>query len=400
MSNKLFEGIRVIDFGNQVAGPLASAMMADFGAEVIKVEKPGFGDESRNAGPYVDGEGLNFIWLNRGKKSIALDVKSPGGKEIFMDLLKTADVLIEGARPGVMARLGLSWEDLHPIFPRLIMCSASGFGQTGPYREFPGYDMIAQAVSGLMYINGYPDKGPLRIGPSVCDYDCAHNCFGAISAALYYREKTGRGQYIDLSIAECGLAMNDHIPSGFINTNMKRSGEHNAILGPYGIFNGKCGSVALAAINPKFWSALCNLIGRQDLLDDQELADPGIRARDPALSRIVTAIEAWMDTYDDIVEVEKLIQGAGIPCARIKSLVELENDPHFLERGDIVDIPTPKLSVESVRGHGEHIHFSETPAVIGPAPLLDEHKDHVLNDILGYSAEKQQELAAKGAFGK
>jgi len=399
MSNKLFEGIRAIDFGNQVSGPLSTAMLADFGAEVIKVEKPGFGDESRNAGPYVDGEGMNFIWLNRGKKSLALDVKSPGGKEVFLDLLRNADVLVESMRPGVMARLGLSWEILHPMFPRLIMCSASGFGQTGPYKDLPGYDMIAQAVSGLMYINGYPDKNPLRIGPSVCDYDCAHNCFGAISAALYYREKTGRGQHIDLSIAECGVAINDHIPGGFVNPEMTRSGNHNAILGPYGIFSGKCGSIALAAINPKFWGALCNLIGRMDMLENPDLSDPGVRARDPALSIVVEAIEKWICTFDDIAEVERLIQDAGIPCARIKTLKDLENDPHFLERGDIVDIPTPKLSVPSIRAHGEHIHFSETPAVIGPAPLLDEHRNYVLGELLGYSKEKLQELTAQGAFG-
>lgn len=396
---KLFEGIRVIDFGNNVAGPLAGAMLADFGADVIKVEKPVLGDDSHGFTPYVDGKSITNLWLNRGKRSIVLDVKNPEGKRLFKELLKTADVLIESFKPGVMDRLGLGWKSLHAEFPRLIMYSASAFGQDGPNKDLPGYDMIAQAVSGLIDTTGYADLPAVKIGPSICDYACAYNGFGAISAALFYRERTGIAQHIDISLAECGLAMNDHVEMAVADPNLRRNGNHHVLLGPYGIFNCKTGSIVIAALNPKLWEILCNLTGHPELVHDPDLSVSGMRADPKFLPRVIEMIEGWLDTLPSIEEAQRILREAGIPCAKITRLNELQYDEHFIQRGMVVDFPTPQLSVPSFKARGQHIHMSETPAEVKPGPEINEHAEEILQDILGYDTTAIQGLIAKGAFG-
>ena len=399
MSKKMFDGVRVVDFGNNVAGPLAAAMLADFGADVIKVEKPGLGDDSHEIMPYVEGVSITNLWLNRGKRSIVLDIKNPVGKNLFMELLATADVIIETFKPGVMKRLGLSWEDLHPVFPRLIMFSASAFGQYGPYKDIPGYDMIAQAASGLIDTNGYADLPAVKIGPSICDYSCAYNGFGAIAGALYYREKSGEGQYIDISLAECGLAMNDHTELGIIDSTVHRSGNHHVIIGPYGIFNANNDSIALAALNPKLWTSLCNLMGKPELIDSPGFKTSGERAKPENRERLVEIIESWLCSLHSIDEAESLLREAGIPCAKITKIKDLQNDKHFIERNMIIDFPTPQLSVPNVKTRGEQIHMSATPAIIGPGPSLNQHGDEILKTVLGYSGDQIEDFKKNGAFG-
>lgn len=400
MAKKIFEGIRVIDFGNNIAGPLAAAMLADFGADVIKVEKPGLGDDSHGITPYIEDISITNLWLNRGKRSIVLDIKSPEGKNLFLQLLNTADVLIESFKPGVMQRLGLSWEDLHPRFPKLIMYSASAFGQDGPYMDLPGYDMIAQAVSGLIDTTGYPDLPAVKIGPSICDYACAYNGFGAIASALFYRERGGEAQHIDIALAECGLAMNDHTEMAINDPTVHRAGNHHVIIGPYGIFSAKSGSIALAALNPKLWTALCDVIGRPELADDPALDTSGKRAVPENRERITDEIEHWLDTLPDMDEAQRILREAGIPCAKITKLNELQYDPHFNERKMIIDFPTPQLSVPSVKTRGNQIHMSATPAEIGPGPQLNQHGNEILKEILGYSEEEIEAFREKGAIGK
>lgn len=400
MAKKLFEGVRVIDFGNNIAGPLAAAMLADFGADVIKVEKPIFGDDSHGITPYIEGTSITNLWLNRGKRSIVLDIKNPEGKKVFFDLLASADVLVESFKPGVMKRLGLSWEDLHPQFPKLIMYSASAFGQDGPYMDLPGYDMIAQAVSGLIETTGYPDLPAVKIGPSICDYACAYNGFGAIAAALYYRDKGGEAQHIDIALAECGLAMNDHTEMAINDPSVHRAGNHHVIIGPYGIFTAKSGSIALAALNQKLWTSLCSVIGRPDMSEEPDLDTSGKRATPENRERITSEIEKWLNTLPDMDTAQKILREAGIPCAKISKLQDLQYDQHFIERGMIIDFPTPQLSVPSVKTRGQQIHMSATPAEIGPGPLLNQHGNEILRDVLGYSEETIETLTTDGAFGK
>ncbi len=396
---KLFEGIRVIDFSNNVAGPLAAAMLADFGADVIKVEKPVLGDDSRGFVPFIDGKSLSSLWVNRGKRSIVLDVKNPEGKRLFTELLQGADVLVESFRPGVMKRLGFGWEDLKDKFPRLIMYSASAFGQTGPYRDLPGYDMIAQAASGLIDITGYPDLPPSKMGPSVADYACAYSGFGGISAALFYRERSGIGQHIDISLAETGVALNDHVDLGFIDKTLSRRGNHHVLLGPYGIFNGKSGNITIAALNPNLWGKLCRLMGKEEYIDHPDFDNPGKRAIPAVQAQVTAMIEEWLGTFDSVDQAEELMRREGIPCCKIKRVQELEWDPHYSERGIICDFPTPTLSVQKVRARGNQIFMSETPAVIRPGPDVNEHADEILKEVLGYGDEEIAGLIAGGAFG-
>ncbi len=399
---KMFEGVRVIDFGNNVAGPLCGAMLADFGADVIKVEKPILGDDSHGFTPYVEGKSLTNLWLNRGKRSVVLDVKNPEGKRLFKELLKTADVLIESFKPGVMARLGLSWEDLHPEFPHLIMYSASAFGQYGPYRDLPGYDMIAQAVSGLIETTGYAELPAVKIGPSICDYACAYNGFGAIAGSLYYRDHggNGEGQHIDIALAECGLAMNDHTEIAICDPSTHRAGNHHVILGPYGVFNANGSSITIAALNPKLWEILCNLMGRPELINDPDLDTSGKRAIPENRDRVVEAIESWLATLPNMDEAQKILRDAGIPCAKITKLKDLQYDEHFIARDMIIDFPTPQLSVPSVKARGEHIHLSATPAEIKPGPELNQHAEEIFKGEFGLTDQQMVDLIAAGAFGK
>lgn len=400
---KLFEGVRVIDFGNNIAGPLSGTMLADFGADVIKVEKPVLGDDSRGFSPVIDGKSITYLWLNRGKRSVVLDVKNPEGKRLFKELLKTADVLIESSRPGVMARLGLSWEELHAEFPQLIMYSASAFGQNGPYRDLPGYDMIAQAVSGLIETNGYPDLPPCRIGPAICDYVCAHNGFGAIAAALYYRDHSEdhEGQHIDISLADCGMAINDYFHSAVLDPATHRSGNHHVMMAPYGVFNANGSSITIGALSPKLWAGLCELIGKPEWADASEFDTSGKRGMPENRQMIITAIEAWLSNFSDMSEPEKIMRDAGIPCAKSTKLKDLKDDPHFRERKMIVDFPLPQLtSRKSMPMRGSHIHMSATPAEIKPGPDLNEHADEIFRKEMGLSDAQMSDLIAAGAFGK
>lgn len=394
---KLFEGVKVIDFSNNIAGPLISAMMADFGAEVIKVEKPVVGDDSRCFTPFVEGISFTFMWLNRGKKSIVLDIKNPEGKKIFKLFVEKADVLVESFRPGVMERLGLNYEELKKINPKLIMCSASAFGQTGPYRQLAGYDLIAQAVSGVMDITGYPDGPPTKIGPSLADYCCSFNAFGAIASALYYREKTGIGQHIDVSLAECLLALNDYIEMVFLDPKITRNGNHHSMIAPYGVFNGKNGSIAIGAINENLWAKLCKLIGKEEYIDHPDYNNTGKRVK--VLDSVIEMIETWLKTFNSMDEAEKILKENGIPCAKISKIQDLMTDPHFLARGMITDFKIPQLSVGSVKARGIHIKFSETPGEMGVGPELGEHTNEILKDNLGLDDKEINELKTKGAFG-
>ena len=395
--SKLFEGVRVIDFANNIAGPYALAMMADFGASVIKIERPGWGDDGRGFAPFIEGKSVMFMWLNRGKKSITLDMKNPTAIEIFKSLVKQADVLVESFRPGVVARMGLDYKELKKINSRLIMCSASGFGQTGPYSQMPGYDMIAQAVSGVMDITGRPDAPPTKIGPSLADYCCTFNVFGAISAALYSREKTGKGQYIDLALADCAVALNDHVEIGILDHTVHRNGNHHVMVAPYGVFSGKNESIALGAINQNLWTRLCKLMGK-DEFSEHPLYNTAAK-RVAALPHVIELIEGWLKKFDKIDEAIKLLQAHGIPCAKINTLRDLENDPQLVAREMIVDFKTPQLAVGKVKARGMHIKFSDTPGEMGVGPELGQHTDEILKNELGYDDEKIAELRSKGVFG-
>lgn len=392
----LFDGIKVLDFSNNLAGPVSTLMLSTFGADVIKVEKPGGGDDGRGFGVKVEGESLFFMGHNHGKKSIALDMKKHDAIEIIVRIVQQVDVVVESFRPGVMARLSLGYENLKKLNPQIIMCSISAFGQTGPYRNLAGYDIIAQGMSGLMDVTGDPDGPPMKVGPSIGDYITGFNAFGAISAALYYRAVTGKGQYIDTCLVDCLIAANDYTDYAFNGVDAKRYGNHHGLFAPYGVFGGTGGDMVIGILNQKLWNDFCELIGQPQLIDDPRYDDPSKRREQ--LPEIIRIIETWLKKFQDIDEPQRMLREKGIPCTKVNSIRDLLMDPHILHRKMVIDVEVPYLSAGKIKSKGNHIKFSEVPEeIVGIPPRVGEHQEEVLKEF-GYTDRDIEAFRKTGVF--
>ena len=395
MSENLFEGLKVIDLTNNYAGPCAGAMLADYGAEVWHIERPVFGDDNRYFPPIVDGVSLSYCTCNRGKKSVTLDLKDPRAVEVVKKMAQDADILLESFRPGVMARLGLSYDVLHEINPRLIYCSISAYGQTGPYANRPGYDVIAQAVSGLMEMTGEAGGPPMKIGVAIGDWLGSLNAFATISAALYYRDRTGKGQWIDVSLSRTLLwiaAKLDHHAGQPVAT---RSGNHHTTLAPYGIFSGNNGeTLIIATLSDKSWSALCQVMGRPELAKEPRFITNDQRVQNRF--ELIEIIESWLKSFDHIAEAEKLLMDAGVPCAKVYNQLDIDQDPHYNECGWLTDMPVLDRvkTVHSRRVPSNPFSFSEFEATYGKAAELGQH-NHELLESMGYTAEEVDAMEAE-----
>jgi crotonobetainyl-CoA:carnitine CoA-transferase CaiB-like acyl-CoA transferase len=373
----IFEGIRVLDLTNNLAGPITTAMLADFGAEVIKVEKPVFGDDSRAWPVQIGGASSLFVQANRGKKSIVLDFKKESDTEILRELIKKSDVLVESFRPGVMSRLNLTYDELCKLNQSIIMCSVSAYGQTGPYRDRPGYDLIAQAMSGVMDINGHPDGPPMRLGPAVADNTTAYHAFGAISAALFHRSRTGEGQFIDVSLLECMTMQIDCFEIASAGEDVTRNGNHSNMLTPYGVFGKKSGGMMIAALNPKLWGILTSLMGRPELANDPKFIT--VAERNKNQKELIPIIDDWVDSFKDLNKLEELLMENNIPCARVRTVKDVVVDPHLNYRGTLAEVDVPfSKSMPKLKIRGTAIKFSKTPGKPGSAPALGQHQDEVL----------------------
>lgn len=400
MGRQVYENLKVLDVTNNYAGPMAGAALADYGAEVWHIEKPVLGDDNRFFPPMVDGISINYGVSNRGKKSVVLDLKDPRGVEAFKKLAAKADVLLESYRPGVMKKLGLSYDDLKELNPRLIYCSISAYGQTGPYASRPGYDVIAQAVSGMMEMTGESDGMPNKIGTAIGDWIGALNAFGCIGTALYYRSITGQGQHIDISLARSLMWMAAKLDHGITGQVTTRSGNHHTNLAPYGIFKGNNNeTIVIGILSAKLWEIFCNLIKKPELINDGRFCDNAQRVANRML--LVDIIEAWLRTFEHVSEAEALLMKAGIPCSKIYNMLDIDKDPHFNECGWIENMPMPEgmTSVRTRRFPSNPFEFSAFSADYRPAPALGEHNHEVL-EPLGFSAEEidamEAEWEAKG----
>jgi crotonobetainyl-CoA:carnitine CoA-transferase CaiB-like acyl-CoA transferase len=372
-------GIRVLEVGNYMAAPFCGMQLADLGAEVIKVENPDGGDQVRMSAPLIDGEGSAFMRLNRNKRSIAVDLKTDRGKEIFRKLVATADVVVENLRPGTMADLDLDYEKLRAINPRLVYVAASGWGQDGPLRDQPGMDIMAQARSGLMSITGTQGGDPIKIGVPVCDLVCA--LYGALAAvsALHARSTTGTGQYIDVSLLEAGVSLAIWEAGIFFATGEipKPSGSAHQSAAPYQAFRAADGWLTIGATTKFNWVALCRTLGLEDLLNDERYKDASLRHRNRETlaatieSVTVTATAAhWLAVLGE----------AGVPCAPIQNFGQVFADPHLLAREYFWDAPHTKVG--SVRQLGSPMRFSETPVRRDrAAPLLGEDTAELLAEL-------------------
>lgn len=334
----LAEGLRVIDITNNYAGPGAASMLADYGAEVIHIEKPGLGDDARHYPPIIDGESLCFAKTNHGKKSVVMDLKDPRAIRIIRQMIRDSDILIESNRPGVMERLGLDYASVKQDNPQLIYCAVSAFGQTGPYATRPGYDIIAQAYSGIMYKTGEPNGAPTKIGTVLGDSVGTLNAFAQIMCALYYRSMTGEGQFVDVSLAR-GL-MNISANFNFVYTNEidNRMGNHDRGLCPYGVFEGNGGeAIVIGAVNTKTWVNLCDAMGKKELAYDPKYASNDQRVSNK--ESVIAIVTEWVKSIPHIQEVEKLLLAAGVPCSMIYNDKMLLEDPHAIEAGWITQMP-------------------------------------------------------------
>ena len=374
-------GVRVVEVGNYMAAPFCAMQLADLGAEVIKVEHPDGGDQVRRSEPQIDGEGSAFMRLNRNKRSIALDLKTDQGKEIFRKLVGTADVVVENLRPGTMKDLGLDYESLERINHGLIYVAASGWGQDGPLRDQPGMDIMAQARSGLMSITGTPGGEPMKVGVPVCDLVCA--LYGALAAvsALYSRGDDGEGQLIDVSLLEAGVSLAIWEAGRFFATGEipQASGSAHQSAAPYQAFRAADGWLTIGATTPPNWKALCGALGLQNLLEDERYADASRRHRNrEVLASTIESITSTRPTQHWL----QVLGEAGVPCAPIQDFGQVFTDPHLLARNYYWD--APHGTVGPVRQLGSPMRFSSTPVRRDNAgPLLGEDSAVLLAE-LGY----------------
>lgn len=394
----LFEGVRVLDLSRMLAGPYGSMLLADLGAEVIKIEEPGGGDPMRAMGPpFLDGESAYFLAINRNKKSVVLDLERPEGREVFFDLCRVADVVWENFRPGVMARLGCEPATLRALNPRLIVCSISAFGQAGPYRDWPAFDLALQAMGGAMSITGEEGRPPARMGLPMGDL--AGGMFGAlaVAGALFRRTQTGEGTTVDLSLLDCQVSLLTYVAQYFWADGRVpgRVGSGHASVVPYQAFATRDGFLVVAVFAEKFWSGFCRAIDRPDLAPDPRFdSNPKRVERKAELALLLEAIFPQRTTAEWLARLHK----EGVPAAPIQRVDEVLRDPQVLLREMVVDLEHPKLG--TARTLGTPIKPAGAPPFRpAPPPALGEHTDAILGGLLGYPPARIEALRAWRVIG-
>jgi formyl-CoA transferase len=384
-------GIRVLDLTRVVAGPYCSMFLGDLGAEVVKVEQPGIGDDTRGWGPpFVGGESAYYLCINRNKQSLTLDLKSKRAVEILRALAKNADVIIENFRPGTMERLGLGEKGLRALNPRLIYASLTGFGADGPMSDWPGYDLIVQAWGGLMSITGAPDGEPVKVGVAIIDLVAGLMLGKAITAALYAREKVGVGQRIDTSLLEAEVASLINVGSNYLvgGTIPTRWGNAHPNIVPYQHFKTADGYLVIGVASEVIWKRFCAAAGCEELSRDPRFVNNAKRVEHRAE---LLALLAEMFLQRDNETWFKLLTEAEVPCAPVQTIDQVFQAPQVLHRDMLMEIDHPTAG--KVRMAGIPVKFSETPAAVRkPPPLLGEHNEEVLKNWLGMSAAAIDEL--------
>jgi len=385
-------GVRVIDCSRVIAGPFCGMLLADLGADVIKVEDTGTGDESRTWPPHRDGESAAYLVLNRNKRGITLDLKAPEGAEVLRRLVRNADVLIENFRTGTMESFGLGYEALAQVNPRLVYCSVSAFGRTGPRKDSAGYEALMQAFSGIMSITGEPDGAPVRCGVSFLDLSTGILCAFGVLAALRHRDQTGLGQRVDGSLLETAVGLLSYHAEGYLLTGTvpKALGSGHPSLSPYRNFRCRDGQwVFIAAANDRFWQRLAAALGLPELATDPRFAVNVERVKH---RQELEAILEEVIARHDREPLLRMLEEAGVPATPVNRVDQVLNDPQTAARAMVERVVHPRLGEIPVVG--TPVKFSRMrPGVRRPAPLQGEHTDEVLAE-LGYSPEAVAELRA------
>jgi len=390
-------GLRVLDFTRVLSGPFTTMVLGDLGAEIIKIERPGKGDDSRYSGPKSAGESTHFMTANRNKKSVVLDLGHPDGRRVALELAAHCDVAIDNFRPGVMARLGLDHEALHKVNPKLVACSISGFGSTGPMRDRAAFDVIAQALTGAMAVTGEPDGGSVRLGIPMGDLAAGLYAIIAILAAVHERDVTGCGSAIDIGMYDSMIGLMHYYITDYILTGREpaRVGSGNPSIFPYGAFRVADGELIIAAFQTQFWRRLCDVLGLPELSRDERFATNDLRvANRDELTEIMAAVLLTRTRAD----WSAALDAADIPNASVMSVGEVVANPQTTARGMVEEFVHPLAGRLPVTGRPiKFVGRERTP--LKSAPLLGEHTDLVLRELLAYTDEDIASLAKAGVVG-
>ena len=391
----LLSDVRILDFTRVLAGPFATMVLADLGAEVIKVELPSGGDESRGFGPFVGQSSAYFLSVNRGKKSVTIDLHTDRGKDLALELASHCDAVVENFRPGSMARFGLDYETVAARNPKIVYASVSGFGQSGPYSHRPAYDVIVQAMSGLASITGLPGHPPVRVGSSTSDLSSALFCAIGVLAALTRARSTGRGQHVDVSMLDCQISLLENAIARYDVTGQSPEplGSRHPTITPFQFFQAIDGFVVVAAGNDRLFSRLCSVLGCQSMAQDARFADNAARTEHHAELEVELAQVFATRTVDDWLQ---LLEAAGVPCGPVNDVARVVQDPHVLARGLL---QRQKYPGGDVAVPGPPLKFSETPPrPVSAAPELGEHTDQVLTGMLDIDEAELQDLRQAGVI--
>ncbi len=383
------QGLKVLDLSRVLAGPYCGMMLADYGANVYKIEPPVVGDDSRAFGPFVGKESAYFMSLNRNKRSMVLDFKKPSNIEVFKEMVKHADVVLENYRPGTMEKFGIGFDVLKEINPGIIYAACSGFGHSGPYMLKPAYDIIVQAMGGIMSITGEEGGGPTRIGASLGDIIAGIFTSYGVMMALYHREKTGMGQKVDVSMLDCQVAVLENAIARYVTSGAVPGplGNRHPSITPFSAFTATDGHIIVGAGNERLWTKLCEVLERPDLEKDPRFDTNSNRTNN---FRELHVILNDILKHKTIAEWMTILEAAGVPCAPINTVDKIVNDPQIKSRDMIVEVEHP------VAGHlkmpGVPIKMSASPGEVKtPAPLLGQHTNELLQEMLGWDVKTIEE---------
>jgi formyl-CoA transferase len=375
-------GLRVLDLSRILAGPYCTMMLGDQGADVIKIERPGTGDDTRHWGPpFAGGESAYYLCCNRNKRSVVVDLKTPAGLDVIRALADVSDVLVHNFTPGLMESFGLGYEALHARNAKLVYASISAYGQDGPSSRRPGYDLVLSAVGGLMHITGECDGDPCKVGVAITDVLTGVHAAGAITSALFFRERTGRGQHLDISLLDVQVTALANIASSYLvgGKEATRWGTAHESIVPYQVFPTRDRPLALAVANEKLWGAFCTAIGRPEWSADERFASNPARVANRAVLLPLIEAELSARTCDEWMQ---LFVAASIPCGPVNDMQHLFDDPQVRHRGLVAEVEHPTIG--TLRLAGIPIRFSESPGSIRrPPPLLGQHTEEVLAEVLG-----------------
>jgi CoA:oxalate CoA-transferase len=387
---KPLENVVVIDLTRILSGPFCTMLLADFGARVIKIEPPGYGDESRLLGPHINSESTFFMSVNRGKQSMTLNLKTEEGRALLKELIKRADILVENYRPGTMKKWGLGYEDVRNLNPKLIYASISGFGQSGPYMKLPAYDIVVQGMSGIMSITGQQDGPPTRVGTSIGDIVPGLFTMIGIMMALYHRTFTGEGQRLDIAMLDSLVAILENAIARYqVQKEVpKPIGNRHPAITPFDSFSTKDGYIIVAAGNPKLFEQLCTLLGLPGLVEDERFSEYASRHQHE--KELKPILDMAFSRYTQ-AQALAMLEKAGIPCGPINTIDRIMKDPQVTDRDMMVDMEHPIAGMLKLAGIP--IKMSLTPgAVERPSPILGQHTDQILREFLGKTKAEIDEL--------